>query len=139
MGAVQTRPRDVPLRLALVILLILAPGPAPAASSDFVSGMDDVPLMAGLAEDPDAAVVFDKPSGRIVEAAAKGAVTAGEVAAFYRRSLPELGWHLMESGRTKTGQGLRFRQDEEMLTIRFESTEGRTRVHFSLAPAPDMP
>src|SRR5262249_36400359 len=43
-----------------------------AGAQSYVPGTEDVPLMPGLAAD-DSALIFDKPQGRIVEAAARGA------------------------------------------------------------------
>ena len=71
-----------------------ASGPGAAggsATGGFVTGIEDVPLMAGLVDRPDAALVFDKPSGRIVEAYATSASSRAEVVAFYAETLPELG------------------------------------------------
>ena len=47
----------------------------------------------------EAALIFDKPQGRIVEMAAiadneKGQISRAAVEAFYRASLPNLGWRL---------------------------------------------
>lgn len=71
---------------------------AGAAWADFVADIDDLPLMPGLSEDRAAGVVFESPGGRIVEAVARGTVTAPDVRAFYDRTLPQLGWKIMESG-----------------------------------------
>ncbi len=43
----------------------------------YLAAVADLPLMPGLAEVPEAGLVFDQPSGRIVEAYAQGAVTPG--------------------------------------------------------------
>ena len=53
----------------------------------YFTGIDDLPVMPGLVELVDAGVVFDKPSGRIVEAFAAGDVSAEEVFEFYRQVL----------------------------------------------------
>jgi hypothetical protein len=83
-------------------------------------------LVAGLTEDIDAALVFDKPSGRIVEAFASGALTRSEVTSFYDRTLPELGWrHLGD---------LAFTRENEVLRIIVSSDEGTVAVRFLLSP-----
>ena len=48
--------------------------------------------MAGLAELTDEALFYDKPEGRIVEVAARGAVLQKDAMAFYADTLPQLGW-----------------------------------------------
>jgi hypothetical protein len=99
-----------------------APKPAPA----FLSVMDDVPLMPGLTEHKDAAVVFDKPEGRIVEAEAAGRLARADVLKFYAASLPQLGWRAQGSGR--------FLRDREELTLNFSGTAPSLTVRFTLSP-----
>jgi len=62
------------------------------AADGFVQGIDDLPLMPGLSGAAEESLVFLKPSGRIVHAVARGAVTAPAVARFYAESMPQLGW-----------------------------------------------
>ena len=103
-------------------------GPAMAnGGSDFVAGIGDLPLMEGLIEDPDAAIIYDKPEGRIVEAVAHGAIKAADVTSFYRTTLVQLGWQA-------DGDGLSFSREGEVLTITVEDNNGTTVVGFSLAP-----
>lgn len=65
---------------------------SPVAAGQFFAAIDDLPLAAGLSEAADEGVVFESPEGRIVTAAARGTVDAGQIRAFYRRVLPSLGW-----------------------------------------------
>ena len=83
---------------------------APARAADgFVSGAEDLPLMAGLTEDEGANLVFDKPAGRIVDAWAAGAVSRAAVAAFYAETLPELGWRRRDAASwAREGERLRI-------------------------------
>ncbi len=96
------------------------------ATGGFVTGIEDVPLMAGLVDRPDAALVFDKPSGRIVEAYATGASSRAEVVAFYAETLPELGWR-------RTGE-LAFEREGEVLRIAVSMEDGVATVRYSLSP-----
>ena len=116
------------------ILIIFASANA-ADGVAYLEGIDDVPLMEGLAEDREAGVVFDKPDGRIVEAVAAGKVPLAAVARFYRETLPELGWTLAGDGDTDLG----FRRDDERLSLTLSTDDGTTVIHFSLAPAPSAP
>lgn len=122
--------REAPLRrLLFVLCLILAvpPGAVMAQSSDgFLAGIPDLPLMQGLTEALESGLVFDKPGGRIVEAVAAGAVSAGEVAAFYETTLPQFGWQ-----RGKAGTYLR---DGEKLKLDIDEAAGGVTVQFTLAP-----
>ncbi len=107
-----------------------AQGPAPAALAEeaaaFLAGVADLPLMPGLAEVPDAGVVFDKPAGRIVEAYAEVAVSRAAVTAFYISTLPNLGW------RTKA-EAL-FQREGELLRLGFMGDDGALVVRFTLQP-----
>ena len=94
---------------AALALALLPAGPAPgqettAAVAGFVPGVADLPLMAGLEADPEATMVFDKPDGRIVEAAAFGAVSPEAVLAFFNSFLsPEVGKRWLDNVMVQTG------------------------------------
>ncbi len=108
-------------------LALAASGAAAAeAGKSFLGGVEDLPLMAGLTEVAEARVVFDKPSGRIVEAFAVGAVGAAEVAAFYDAALPQLGWVRVREGA--------FQREGETLEIGVDSDGSGVTVRFSIAP-----
>jgi hypothetical protein len=118
--------------LALFGLFFALQAPAAWAQSRapqaaFLSVIDDVPLMPGLTERADAAVVFDKPEGRIVETEATGRLVRAEVLKFYAASLPQLGWRARSEGR--------FLRDKEELAISFASgAGGALSVRFTLSP-----
>lgn len=103
-----------------------AQGGAQGGARDFVTGVEDLPLIAGLTEQADAGVVFDKPSGRIVEAYATGALTRAEVVAFYVQTLPELGWRRLGD--------MAFARESEVLRIVVSGDDGALTVRFSLSP-----
>ena len=106
--------------LVLVVLSARAEGPA------FLSEFEDLPLMPGLAEDADRGMVFDSPSGRIVESVASGEVTADAVTAFYAATLPELGWEPVGDGS--------FRRETEVLRLEISVEGARVSVKFALTP-----
>ncbi len=92
----------------------------------YVTGVADLPLMPGLTEVAGAGVVFDKPSGRIVETYVQGEVGRDAVLDFYRRSLPALGW--------EAAGAAGFRREGEHLRLEFVSEEGPLVLRFSLHP-----
>lgn len=110
---------------ALAISLVLAAVPA-GAESAYLADIDDLPLAGGLVEDPAARVVFDKPAGRIVEAVARGPVTADAVREFYAQTLPALGWQAAPGGTWVRG--------EEQLKIEIGPAGPPVAVRFSIAP-----
>ncbi len=97
-----------------------------AVATDYVAEVDDLPLMPGLRQLLGAGLVFDKPSGRIVEVYAQGEVKPEAVRAFYARSLPPLGWQI-------AGEAA-FRRDGEILLLEFVTRERPLLVRFSLRP-----
>ncbi len=116
---------------AILFALILAGFPVFAMAAEgaraFVSGFEDLPLMPGLSQVADAATVFDTPSGRIVEAYANGRVAAEDIAAFYARTLPQLGWQRISAHR--------YRREGELLDLEIRGgLGGPSSVRFYLAP-----
>jgi hypothetical protein len=77
---------------------------APAAAPPvYLKALEDIPLMAGLAERPYSGITFETASGRIIEAVAgsppaKG-LTPDRVSAFYHATLAALGWKVLGGGR----------------------------------------
>lgn len=87
--------------------------------------LEDLPLPPGLTEMP-GGMLFDSPTGRIVEATAQGEIGADGVLAFYAQSLPELGWQ-------KVGPSS-YRRDNELLKIDVEAKRRPLLVRFSVVP-----
>lgn len=96
------------------------------AAAGFLSIAEDVPLMPGLAESPDAATVFDKPSGRIANTEAKGKVSAAAVRKFYADTLPQLGWQSVGPEH--------YRRETEQLRLSVTGRDGALTVRFELLP-----
>ena len=117
--------------LLAAALLAAAPGGRAAAAPAFLSAVADLPLMPGLVEAPDRTVVFDTPGGRIVLAAAAGAVAEAAVRRYYRAALPGLGWTAVEGARGAD----RFVRDGEVLVVEYRRGEAGLVVRFSLSPA----
>lgn len=96
------------------------------AAAGFLSIAEDVPLMPGLAESPDAATVFDKPSGRIAHTEARGKVSAAAVRKFYADTLPQLGWQSVGPEH--------YRREMEQLRLSVTGRDGALTVRFELLP-----
>jgi len=114
-------------KLIALLLVLLCPALASAAEA-FLTAIEDVPLAPGLAEQAAGGMVFDSPTGRIVEAVANGPVPADQIKTFYEQTLPQLGW-------TDSGK-MTFKRDNEILRIAIEPApqKGAILVHFNLAP-----
>lgn len=111
---------------ALLILLTLAL--TPPAHAAFVPGTEDVPLAPGLTASADDALVFDNPTGRIVQAQASGSADADAVTRFYAQTLPQLGWSRGKDGRWTRG-------DEVLdIAIAMDAPSRRLSVRFQLSP-----
>lgn len=129
----MVRRRRFGVLLALA-MTIAGPGlqAQPSATSSFIPGLEDVPLMAGLALDETRGFVFDKPDGRLVEAVATGRIPAAEIARFYADVLSQLGWR-RRAGAPDAAEQV-FRRNDEVLTITTRATRQGLVVRFSLAP-----
>jgi len=113
--------------LAIAISAFLLIGPdSVGAQSVYLADIDDLPLAPGLVEDPNARVSFDKPAGRIIEAAATGDTSWEAVRGFYAQTLPGLGW----TSRDAT----HWERNGESLTIQIEPGGPPMIVRFSIAP-----
>ncbi len=92
----------------------------------YLAAVADLPLMPGLAELPGVGLVFDQPSGRIVEAYAQGAVSRAAVRAFYLDTLPNLGWRAKAEAL--------FQREGEELRLDISGDDGALVVRFTLQP-----
>ncbi len=115
------------MRLSFIIAAVLLLAAQAARAEVFLAGLEDVPVMPGIAVVGGAGVAFDTPAGRIVEAYASGAVTRDAVRRYYRAALPQLGW-------TRTG-ALAFEREGERLTLELLGEAGAVTVRFELGPA----
>ena len=101
------------------LLLFCAATAAAFAAGGYLDKVEDMPLMDGLSETGDGGIVFDKPTGRIVRAVARGDVAPANVRAFYVETLPQ-------------------RREGEKLEIQIVSLSSgaiaRTEVRFSITP-----
>lgn len=95
-----------------------------AAAAEFLPGVEDLPLMPGLEAVAEASTAFETPSGRIVEAEARGkGLSEGDVRRFYAGTLPALGWRAVNDRRyERAGErlSLGFSQRNGVLTVRFD-------------------
>ena len=102
------------------------------ASDAYLSLAPDIPLAPGLSELDGGQVVFDKPEGRIVRIEAERLETQGAgdgVPAFYRETLPNLGWQL-NGADNSADNVLTFQRGGETLLITMQGE----RVVFRLSP-----
>ena len=104
------------------------------AGAEFFSGTD-LPLMPGFEELAESGVVFDKPSGRIVQVVAFGSEAPSAVRAFYAEALAELGW--AEAG-TAAAHGLKMRREGETLSLDLSHSDGQTVVSIVIQPAAEQ-
>lgn len=118
--------------IVLLTVWLAAAGAAPrsAFGEAFVEGLEDMPLMPGLTQLRDRAVIFDAPSGRVVEVYAEGSVARDAVVQFYARTLPQLGWRMTDGdGYAREGETLRLeilpaRPGTKRLLVRFFVSPG---------------
>ena len=102
----------------------------PVSAGGFVSVVEDLPLMDGLAEVEGSAMIFSTRQGRIVEVSAKSIsgnrIGRENVLAFYEHTLPQLGWAPAEA--------LNWIRENERLGLTVTVNGGKLMVQFSLIP-----
>ncbi len=108
------------------------------ADVEYFTVLEDVPLMPALTYMPEDTVVFDKPTGRIVEEVALvndlpvNGVPANDayddvVFSFYDDVLPQLGWKVILKGH--------YIREDERLVLTINSVDGKKLVKFKLSPS----
>lgn len=108
--------------------------------TDAMLGDLAIPLMAGLTEDLDAAMLFDSPGGRIINTEASGRVDGERVYQYYQALLPSLGWTVSQdssSGMICENNStfcLMAIREEENLTVNIEVNNGSSRITYALSP-----
>ena len=113
--------------LALIGMALMGPiSGATAAAQTFIEGSEDLPLAPMLTPVEEGSVIFDSPSGRIVEAIAYGSTSRDIVRDFYAKTLPELGWESTDQ--------THYHRDGERLVIDFFGNDGALNVRFTLVP-----
>ncbi len=95
-------------------------------NAQFLSLIEDVPLMLGLREDDTNVINFNKPSGRLVQIYAYGQLKEKETINYYKLVLPELGWNNIHN--------LVFVRDGEILKINLFREDNTLTVVFKLSP-----
>lgn len=97
------------------------------AQGDFFEALYDVPVMPGLEELHDQAMLFDKPDGRIASVtAASKTLSAAQVAGFYGETLPQMGWKKMSENQ--------YVREGDRLSLEITKKAPLTIVHFTLEP-----
>jgi hypothetical protein len=115
------------MKTFVLLIALLAFAPLAQADGGFLSGQADLPLMPGLTEDADNAMVFDSQEGRLAQFTARGKVAADKIKQFYADTLPQLGWEAQGSGRF-------VREKEQLRLIVKQTPKGDSEARFELAP-----
>ncbi|MCB1562680.1 MAG: hypothetical protein KDJ75_03820 [Alphaproteobacteria bacterium] len=133
------------LRVFAVFLLMAGFAPGFAFAQDarpsggdvavFFQTIPDMPLMQGLEELPDQTVIFEKPAGRIIDAAAAledEALAPADVLTFYKETLPQLGW--VPAPKDSGVQGERFVRGGESVMLEVEAHDGHRFLTIAVRP-----
>jgi len=101
---------------------------------DYFNDLQDIPVAPGLQEVEDAALVYDKPDGRIIEQEARGKARLEDILDFYKETLPQLGWVQVKGG--EFGYQYYYRNDEE-LKLRLKGDQNEAMLRLTLTPKPE--
>ncbi len=129
----MTRPKLVQrIVISLIGLAALLFSTVSAQATTFLASAPDFPVMPGLEEEVDRAVVFDKPTGRIIEAYVKGQAAGSDILTYYARTLPQFGWQAEEKPKHRS----HYKRAGEKLTLTiFDLGHGQTRLQIRIEPA----
>ena len=116
----------------LIILILLLLPTQLLAKSNFVPGVSDLPVPMNFFLIDDSSTIYHNKAGRIVNASFKGRGKEKNVADFYHKTLPALGWEKIED--------LVYIRDTEKLYITIETIKTDSRFNnlnliFSLKPS----
>ncbi len=121
-------------RFPLIAVLMAAVGllatVAGAEEPPKLENLVGIPVMAGLVEDLDQRIIFDKPEGRIIHVVLKGDVSSQAALGFYQEALYQLGWELLQD---QASPGLTFNRDQEYLNVSVMQVEP-LELMFDLKP-----
>ena len=100
-------------------------------STDFVQGSEDIPLLVGMNKMLDESLGFDSDSGSIMASSYETKIDLEKVQAFYKKTLPQMGWKVTKSDMAK----LSFKREREKLEIEFVNHNGKDIVRFFISSA----
>lgn len=118
-------------RLAVPVALAALLAASASQAADFFSAIRDLPLMPGLEERSEAAIVFDHEGGQVTTALATGPVEREAVRQFYRRALPSLGW-VPECAAPRCPLPDQYNREGEALELELAAERGETAARFLL-------
>lgn len=117
---------------------------AQIGEESYFSAFPELPIPAHMTENPDSAVRFDQPDGRIITLQAVGRVNSDEVIEFYHKTMPALGWarnavdadSAARGGKAdKTTRRASYTRDKEVLFFEINNlANGSVRVNVLLRP-----
>ncbi|MDR1693678.1 MAG: hypothetical protein LBR70_00595 [Lactobacillaceae bacterium] len=84
-----------------------------AFATDFIEGMEDVPMMSGLMQTESDSIAFGNEESRFIETYLSGDFSFSEVEDFYLETLPQLGW----SFESRKQNALSFKRDKDVIDI----------------------
>jgi len=100
----------------------------------------DLPLLEGLSENSDGAMLFDSPDGRIVNAEAAGVIDGARVFEYYKVVLPSLGWkvNIDHASGLSCEMGANYclsaTREQEGLLLNIYENGGRSKIKYALSP-----
>ena len=94
--------------------------------TNFVDGIEDLPLHHKMTVNKNSLVMFDTNQGNFVEVEIKGKSSIGNISKFYNEILPNLGWNFHKSNI--------YRRGNEVLELAFSIENNLLHVVFSIYP-----
>lgn len=100
-------------------------------SEEFVQGSEDIPLLVTMEKISEDSLGFDSDAGSIMSSSYQTKTDLKKVRSFYSRTLPQLGWKMIED----SGSQSIFKRDNEKLEIEFINENDKNIVRFFISSA----
>jgi len=95
-------------------------------ASNFLVGMEDIPIFKEMQYVEDTLIMFDKIDGRFVSTEVTGNYEKKDVEIFYNKALPNLGWRKIDEDK--------YERSNELLELDYTIGENSLNIIFSISP-----
>jgi len=118
--------RNVRINIIFFLFLLIKSTCIQVSASEFVYGLEEIPVYKEMEYVDESNVLFDKINGRFVSSEIIGDYNIQEIKLYYSSVLPNLGWY-------KINESL-FERGEEYLEISVLEENSMSKVKFSIFP-----
>ena len=94
--------------------------------TNFITGIEDLPIFESLEIDEENLIIFDKADSRLVTVNLFGTVNLGEVKDYYENILPNFGWKMINKKK--------YVRDSEILNLEYKIKNKKVYLTVKIKP-----